>query len=77
MGCPACRRGLAHGVMVFANPDNLVTKRNILHTNTRAKTHATALLWQQTHTAERCAQPGMTPIITTMIKNEHYSITKK
>jgi len=29
--------------MVFAYPDNFVTKRKILHANTMAKTHATAV----------------------------------
>jgi len=45
--------GLAHGVTVFAYLENLVTKRKILHTTTSAKTRATAMLRQQTHTAKR------------------------
>ena len=49
-------RALAHGVTVFAYPENLVTKRIIQHIITRAKTRATAMLRQQTHTAERYVQ---------------------
>jgi len=48
-------RALALGVTVFAYPENLVTKRKILHTNTSAKTRATAMLRQHAHTAKRYA----------------------
>jgi len=39
--------GLAHGVTVFAYPENFVTKRTIQHATTSAKTRATAILRQQ------------------------------
>jgi hypothetical protein len=42
-----------NGVTVFANPENLVTKRKILHITTSAKTRATAMLRQHAHTAKR------------------------
>jgi len=46
-------RALPLGVTVFAYPENLVTKRIILHTITSAKTRATAMLRQHAHTAKR------------------------
>ena len=49
MAVPAAplSRGLPLGVTVFAYPENLVTKRKILHTTTSAKTRATAIQRQQ------------------------------
>jgi len=49
-------RALALGVTVFAYPEKFVTKRKIQHAITSAKTRATAMLRQQTHTAKRYAQ---------------------
>jgi len=46
-------RALALGVTVFAYPEKFVTKRKIQHAITSAKTRATAMLRQQTHTAKR------------------------
>jgi len=57
-GRPRSRGALPLGVTVFAYPEKFVTKRNILHTITSAKTRATAMLRQHAHTAERYMKLG-------------------
>jgi hypothetical protein len=47
MRWPRFRGALAHGVTVFAYPENFVTKSKSQHTTTSAKTRATAMLRQQ------------------------------